>query len=109
MTPRRGDVYWVQLDSVQGSEIAKTRPCVVMSKDLINEHRRTVVVVPLSSSPTSAPPLRVPVVCNGRPVVAATDQIRAVSKLRLGGCLGQLSQHELDSIADGLKVVLEIG
>jgi mRNA interferase MazF len=97
------------LDPVQGSEIAKTRPCVVMSKELINEHRRTVVVVPLSSSPTAAPPLRIPVVCNGRPAVAATDQIRAVSKLRLGGHMGRLSHEELDAIADGLKVVLEMG
>ena len=50
----RGDIWWVSLDPTQGSEIKKTRPCVVLSHNTLNKLRKTVVVIPLSSaaSPT---------------------------------------------------------
>ncbi|WP_332308286.1 type II toxin-antitoxin system PemK/MazF family toxin, partial [Desulfonatronovibrio magnus] len=51
----RGDVWWVSLDPTQGSEIKKTRPCVVLSHNTINKLRRTVVVVPLSTAAKSHP------------------------------------------------------
>jgi len=86
--PRRGEVWWLRLDPTEGSEIAKTRPCVVLTADVLNERRRTVVVVPLSSSPTASPPLLVPVERGGRVAVAVTDQIRAMAKHRLGGSHG---------------------
>jgi mRNA interferase MazF len=59
VTPRRGEVWSVALDPTLGSEIATTRPCVVLTRDVVNQHRRTVVVVPLSSSPSASPPIRV--------------------------------------------------
>jgi mRNA interferase MazF len=74
---RRGEIWWVRLDPTLGSEIAKTCPCVIFSGNVFNKLRRTVVVIPLSSSPESGAPLLVPVRCDGRDVVAVTDQIRA--------------------------------
>lgn len=109
MTLQRGEVYWVDLNPVQGSQIAKTRPCVVLSRSLLNEHRRTVVVVPLSSSPASAPPLRVPVECGGKRVIAAVDQVRAISKDRLRERMGSLSSREMDGIGEALRVILDLG
>jgi mRNA-degrading endonuclease toxin of MazEF toxin-antitoxin module len=47
--PRRGAVYWVDLDPTRGSEIQKTRPCVVVSPDELNAHLRTVIVAPVTS------------------------------------------------------------
>jgi len=47
----RGDVFWVDLEPVRGSEIAKIRPCVILSTNEINRRRRTVVLVPLTSTP----------------------------------------------------------
>jgi mRNA interferase MazF len=108
MTPRRGDVWWVRLDPTLGSEISKTRPCLILSGDILNERRRTVVVVPLSSSPHAQPPLLVPVRCDGRDVVAVTDQIRAVSKQRLDRRLGTLSAEHLDAVEQGVRGVLEL-
>ena len=78
--PQRGEVWWVRLDPTLGSEIAKTRPCVILSGNVYNRLRRTVVVIPLSRSPQASVPLLVPVRCDGRDVVAVTDQIRAVAK-----------------------------
>jgi mRNA interferase MazF len=108
VTPRRGEVWWVALDPVLGSEIAKTRPCVVISRDLINQHRRTVVVVPLSSSPSAHPPIRVAVSCGGKAAVAVIDQIRAIAKERLQTRMGVLTEPEMDAIRDALRQVLDL-
>jgi mRNA interferase MazF len=108
MTPRRGEVWWVRLDPTLGSEIKKTRPCLVVGTNVLNERRRTVVVVPLSTAPDAAPPLLVPVVCGGRRVVAVVDQIRAVAKERLTRRIGVISLDNLVSVEEGLRVVLEL-
>ena len=108
MTPRRGEVWWTALDPTIGSEIAKTRPCLVMTRDLVNQHRRTVVVVPLSSAPKASSPILIGVNCAGRPAVAVVDQIRAVAKERLHSRMGVLTQSEMDAIGEALKQVLEL-
>ncbi|MGA3027170.1 MAG: type II toxin-antitoxin system PemK/MazF family toxin [Bryobacteraceae bacterium] len=92
-----------------GSEIARTRPCLTLSSHVVNERRRTVVVVPLSSSPRPAPPLHVPVRCGGQQAVAVTDQIRAVSRQRLDRFLGALSLDHLEAVEEGVREVLELG
>src|SRR5450759_1566986 len=69
--PRCGEVWWVRLDPTLGSEINKTRPCLILSTNIVNDRRRTVVVVPLSTSPDPGPPLLVPVNCAGRVVADA--------------------------------------
>lgn len=106
--PRRGEIWWVRLDPTVGSEIRKSRPCLVVSTNIINERRRTVVVIPLSSSP-QASPLLVAVDCAGRPAVAVVDQIRAVAKERLDRLVGSISAEHLNAIEDGLRQVLELG
>ena len=107
--PRRGEVWWVRLDPTLGPEIRKTRPCLVVSANVVNERRRTVVVVPLASSPQAAPPLLVPVVCGGRQAVAVLDQIRAIAKDRLDRVMDVISPEELATVEDGLRQILELG
>lgn len=102
----RGDVYWVNLDPTMGSEIRKTRPCVIVGATPINKARRTVVVVPLSSSGTPHPPLVVEVECLGRKTLAVCDQIRAVDKSRLINPAGTLSFSDLEKLENGLRQVL---
>ena len=108
MTPRRGEVWWAALDPTIGSEIAKTRPCVVMTREIVNQHRRTVVVIPLSSSPKASPPILIAVTCAGRAAVAVVDQIRAIAKERLQSRIGILAEAEMDAIGDALQQVLEL-
>jgi mRNA interferase MazF len=105
---RRGEVWWVRLDPTLGSEIAKTRPCVILSGNVFNKLRRTVVVIPLSSSPEPSAPLLVSVRCDGRDVVAVTDQIRAITKQRLDRRLGELSSKDLKAVEEGIREVLEL-
>lgn len=108
MTPRRGEIWWVDLDPTRGSEIRKTRPCLIFGTDILNERRRTVVVIPLSTSPQAAPPILVSVGGAGKPAVAVVDQIRAVSKERLVRKLGEVSPADLGKVEDALRVVLEL-
>jgi|SRR6185312_7236160 len=102
---QRGEVWWVRLE---GSGIAKTRPCVILSGNIYNKFRRTVVVVPLSSSPQAGAPLLVPVRCDGREAVAVTDQIRAVTKQRLDQRMGELSLEDLKAVEEGVREILEL-
>jgi mRNA interferase MazF len=106
--PRRGEIWWAALDPTVGAEIKKTRPCVVISNSVVNQHRRTVVIVPLTSSPRAAPPILVSVTCSGQPAIAAIDQVRAVSKERLVSHIENLSAEELESVEDALREILEL-
>jgi mRNA interferase MazF len=106
--PRRGEVWWVRLDPALGSEIRKTRPCLVLTTNIANQYRRTAVVVPLSSSPASSPPLLVPLTCQGRPAVAVIDQIRAVTKERFLSRIESISTQHLRSVEDALRDILEL-
>jgi mRNA interferase MazF len=98
----------VNLDPTRGSEIKKTRPCVILGTNILNERRRTLVIIPLSTAPQAAPPLLVPVDCAGKPVVAVVDQIRAVAKERLHRRLGELSPRDLLNVEEALRTVLEL-
>ncbi len=107
--PRRGEIWWVRLDPTLGSEISKTRPCLILSTNIVNERRRTVVVVPLSSSPQPSPPLLVPLACAGKPVVAVIDQIRAIAKERLVKAMAEISAEEMEAVEQGVRRILELG
>jgi mRNA interferase MazF len=82
---------------------------VVISVKALNENRRTVIVVPLSSSPKASPPILIPISCDGRPAVAVSDQIRAVSKTRLRSRLGIVTADELAALEDGLRQIMQLG
>ena len=103
---KRGEVWWVNLDPTHGSEIQKTRPAVILTVNALNRARRTVVVVPLSSSATPRPPIIVSVPSAGAGSVAICDQVRAVDKSRLTGCIGQISESDLTTIGGGISQVL---
>jgi mRNA interferase MazF len=104
--PRRGSIWWVDLDPTRGAEIRKQRPAVVLSADGLNRVRRTVVVVPLSTGPAPRPPIVVAVRSAGGDSVAVCDQIRAVDRTRLRRLAGILSRADLRVVEDGVRAVL---
>ncbi len=89
-SPQRFEVWLVNLDPTQGSEISKTRPCVVISPNELNRYLRTVVVAALTSSERSYPS-RVACRFQGKTGQVALDHIRSVDKLRLVKKLGAIS------------------
>jgi mRNA interferase MazF len=105
----RGDVWWVSLDPTQGAEIQKTWPCLVLTSNILNRFRQTVVVVPLSTSARAHPPISVAVTCQGKPVVAIIDQIRAVSRQRLKSKIETASPAMLRAVSKALAEILELG
>jgi mRNA interferase MazF len=102
----RGEIWWVDLNPTRGSEINKRRPCVILSVDVINQRRRTVVVVPLSTAPTVRPPLTVSVTCAGRSVVAVIDQVRSTAKERFVSRIGIVSAAEMELLEESLRAIL---
>jgi mRNA interferase MazF len=108
MNPLRGEIWWVDLNPTRGSEINKKRPCLVLSLDVINQRRKTVVVIPLSTSPTVRPPLTVAVSCAGRKAVAVIDQIRATAKEHFGNRIGAATAAEMEVVEESLREILSI-
>ncbi|HEY3116249.1 MAG TPA: type II toxin-antitoxin system PemK/MazF family toxin [Chloroflexota bacterium] len=94
---RRFDVVLVELDPSRGSEIRKTRPCVVITPDEMNEALKTVIVAPMTTG-GHAYPWRVPVHFGGRGGRVALDQIRAVDRDRLLRRVGQLDGPTAGSV-----------
>jgi mRNA interferase MazF len=106
---QRGAVFWVELDPTRGAEIAKTRPCFVLSASEINQHRKTVVVVPLTTTATApTPPLLIAVPSAGANSKARIEHIRAVDKSRLQRRLGTLSAQDMHAVEDALRRVLRL-
>ena len=86
---KRGEVYWVELDPTVGSEIRKTRPCLVVSPDDMNQALPRVIIAPITSK---GQPLgcRPEITLDGKPGRILLDQIRTVDKKRLKSQLGTL-------------------
>lgn len=97
----RYEIWLVALDPTIGSEIAKTRLCVIISPDELNRWLKTVVVAPLTSVPRGWP-YRIPVRFANVDGEIALDQIRSVDKTRLAKRLGALSSAEAKRAADAL-------
>lgn len=91
MVVRRFDVILVSLDPTVGSEIRKTRPCLVISPDEMNRHIRTVIVAPMTTRGRSYP-TRVPCSFEGKDGQIVLDQIRTVDRERLVRKLGHLDE-----------------
>src|SRR5688572_9891601 len=97
----RFDVYLVNLDPTLGSEIQKTRPCVVISPNEMNRYIRTVIIAPMTS--TGRPyPTRVECRFAGKDGQIVLDQLRTVDKARLGRKLGTLPESVQSAILGGL-------
>jgi mRNA interferase MazF len=76
------DIYWANLNPTKGSEIKKTRPCIIISPDEMNEVLKTIVVVPLTSTIIEWP-FRQTIFLNKHESSAACDQLRTITKERL--------------------------
>jgi mRNA interferase MazF len=98
----RGDVHLVQLDPTRGSEIRKTRPCVIVSPDEINDHLETVIIAPMTTG-GRAYPWRVACRFRNRSGFVALDQLRTVDGERLVQRLGRLSAETTAEVLGTLQ------
>lgn len=92
MVVKRFDVYLINLDPTSGSEIQKTRPCLVISPDEMNCFIKAVIVAPMTTRGTSYP-TRMSCKCRGKQGQVVLDQIRTVDKTRLVKRLGTVNKQ----------------
>lgn len=103
----RGAIYLVSFNPTRGSEIRKTRPCVVVSPDELNAHLRTFIVAPLTSGGHPYP-FRVRCRFQGKDGHVVLDQIRAVDGDRLIKRLGTLADDALDEVLSVLQAMFAV-
>ncbi len=95
--PARGEVYLIDLDPTRGSEIRKTRPCLVVSPDELNQYLRTVIIAPMTTG-GQAYPWRVRCRFRDRSGFVAIDQLRTVDSERLVKRLGRVTPGTLSAV-----------
>ncbi|HEX3637142.1 MAG TPA: type II toxin-antitoxin system PemK/MazF family toxin [Paraburkholderia sp.] len=100
----RGEVWLVALDPTVGSEIQKTRPCVVVSPGELHDHLRTVIVAPMTTAGRAAP-FRVPLTFLRKKGLILLDQIRTVDKTRLVKRAGSVSDTALSNALSTLQEI----
>jgi len=101
MVARRFDIYLIALDPAEGTEIKKTRPCLVISPDEMNRHIDTVIVAPMTTK-GQAYPTRVPCTFQNESGQIVLDQIRTVDKRRLLKRLGTVTAATRSKVLDAL-------
>ena len=98
----RGDVHLASLEPTLGSEIRKTRPCLIVSPDELNRHLRTAIVAPMTTA-GRAYPWRVPCRFQRRSGFVAVDQVRTVDTRRLTRRLGRLGADTVTEVLQALR------
>ena len=101
---KRGEIWLVNLDPTVGSEIRKTRPCVVVSPAEMHDHLRTAIVAPMTTKSRPAP-FRIGVTHAGKKGLILLDQMRAVDKDRLAKKLGAIPAKTLTATLSTLQEV----
>ena len=100
-SPLRDEIWLVSLDPTQGSEMRKTRPCLVISPDEMNRHLRTVLIAPMTTVKRPYP-TRISLTFHAKDGQVALDQIRAVDRQRLVRKLGKLSSATAQAVSSVL-------
>lgn len=102
----RGEVWLAALDPTQGSEIRKTRPCLVVSPPELHDHLRTVTVAPMTTGSRPAP-YRIAVRFEGKAGLILLDQLRTLDKTRLIRRLGAVGKPTLAATLAVLRELFE--
>ena len=102
----RGEIWLVSLEPTQGSEIRKTRPCVVISPGEMHDHLRTAIIAPMTTGSKPAP-YRIPITSAGKKGLILLDQIRTVDRVRLVKRLGKLDKASAATVLAVLGEMFE--
>ncbi|MDB5155892.1 MAG: type toxin-antitoxin system PemK/MazF family toxin [Mucilaginibacter sp.] len=98
-------VYWINLDPTIGSEVSKTRPCIIISPDELNRFIRTVIIAPLTHT-IKLYPTRVICDINGDKGSVMLDQIKTVDKTRIGNYITTITTDEIEKIKSVINQML---
>lgn len=101
---KRGGIWLVNLDPTVGSEIQKSRPCVIISPPEMHDHLRTVMIAPMSAGSRPAP-FRIAITHGGKKGLILLDQIRTVDKTRLVTKFGVVNAKTLGGVLRTLQEI----
>jgi mRNA interferase MazF len=103
--PRRGEVYWVNLEPTIGAETKKTRPGLIVSNDIGNEVSKIIMIAPITSKVAHIYPFEVKVVVNTKPAKIMLNQCRAIDKSRLIDKIQSLDIDVMKEVDEAIKIV----
>lgn len=109
---KRGEIYWVDLEPVRGSEMKKIRPALVISNNLINEHASVIIICPITDSLGKVSPIHVPFLKGEanleKDSIVHCGQVRAIDKERIMNFLGRVSESKMIEIEKGLHLAMAL-
>ncbi len=103
----RGDIWLINLDPTKGSEIKKTRPCIIVSPQEMHDFLRTVIIAPMTTKGRQAP-YRLPITHDGKKGLVLLDQIRTIDKSRLVKRLGSVNNKLLGASLSVLQAAFTL-
>lgn len=109
---KRGNIYWANLDSAKGSEIAKTRPVLVVSNDINNKFAATVSILPITSATKKIYPFEVLISPEESGLKSTSkikaNQIRTIDKQRIGKNIGELNAVKMNEVKVAMLIHLDL-
>ncbi len=102
MDLKQYQIILVNLDPTVGSEIKKTRPCVIISPDEMNKYLQTVIIAPMTSQSKNYP-TRIEVLHNSKKGWVVVDQVRTIDKIRIIKIVDQLNNNEIERLKAVIK------
>lgn len=106
--PKRGEIYWVNLDPSVGSETKKIRPGIVVSNNIGNEFSNVVMIAPITSKIKNVHPFEVEIVLNNKPGKIMLNQCRAIDKSRLLDKIIEIDPKIMRAIEDAIRIVFSL-
>ncbi len=106
--PKRGDIYWVELDPTKGKETQKTRPGLIVSNDIGNEVSNVVMIAPITSKTDNVYPFEVKISLKDKPAKIMLNQCRAIDKSRLKGKIDSIDSATMKNVVEAIKIVFAI-
>lgn len=106
--PKRGEIYWADLEPTRGGETQKVRPALIVSNDIGNETSQIVMIAPLTSKISRIYPFEVKTTADGKPAKIMLNQCRAVDKSRLGKKIGEIDLVTMKAVEEAVKLVFSI-
>lgn len=106
--PKRGDIYWIQLDPTIGTEIQKTRPCLILSNNSQNKKGLRVIAAPITTKVKTIYPFEAKIIIKNKECKALLDQIRALDKKRVLSKIDSIDSQTLYQVEEALKVALAL-
>ncbi len=106
--PKRGEMYWIQLDPTIGTETQKTRPCLILSNNSQNKKGTRVIAAPITSKVKSVYPFEAKIMVKGRTCKVLLDQIRALDKQRITSKIDSIDPITMLQIEEALRIALDL-